>query len=72
MKKHSPLLPLALMAMFALMIPMYVVVSSHKTSTQANAMRLKLPTNEPHYEADYPMGSTSPMPTRMPTNMKYY
>jgi hypothetical protein len=60
------------MAMFALMIPIYMTVVQQKTSTDAKAMRLKLPTNEPHYEVSYPMGSATPMPTNRPAKVNYY
>lgn len=58
---HGPVLPLALAAMFALMIPVFWAANTTKEIRSSNAMRLTLPTNEPYYNADE--NPTRPTPT---------
>lgn len=45
---HSgPMLPLAIMALFALMIPFFSIVNSHKSVERTNAMYVPTATPEP-------------------------
>ena len=58
----GPIFPLALMAIFAVMVPLYSMTANRKTFTESNAMRLTVPTNEPRY-----LGPTDSYPTMSPT-----
>mgnify|MGYP000938007940 CR=1 FL=1 len=64
---HSgPILPLAIMAIFAVMIPVISATNNARNTQAVNAMRLKLPTNEPVYrgpEVEMPAESTMPKQT---------
>jgi hypothetical protein len=76
---HGPILPLAIMAMFALMIPTASMLNRVQEAREANAMRLTLPTNEPVYEAveltveptQSPTPTNSPKPLKNPKSQGY-
>lgn len=57
----GPILSLAIMAMLALAIPFYAMTKDNVSVKESNAMRLRLPTNEPRYE-----GGSVPYPTVSP------
>ncbi len=58
---HSgPMMPLAIMAVFALMVPIIVVANTNQQVKTSNAMRLTVPTNEPTYRDQVTYPTTSP------------
>ena len=72
MKHKGSLLPLALMAFFALMIPFYTMTRNANSLKESHAMRLTVPTNEPHYEMnDINTVRPSIKPNATPKPMKY-
>lgn len=46
---QGPIMPLAIMAVFALMIPILFIANNNKEVQTSNAMRMTVPTNEPRY-----------------------
>lgn len=60
---QGPVLPLAIMVMFALMIPMVSMVNRPQNVSDVSAKKVTVPTNEPVY-----MGDEVPFPSPTPTN----
>lgn len=61
---EGPVLPLAIMAMFALMVPVFFIANRNQQIKQTNAapIRFTVPTNEPHVQF-------SPIPSSKPNTM---
>ncbi len=71
---HGPMMPLAIMAVFALMVPILVVSNNTNEIKRSNAMRMRVPTNEPTYQLTNEDPTATPMMTPKATNrgmMKY-
>lgn len=69
---HSgPMLPLAIMAMFAVMIPVISIANSKQKVEPTNAMVLQVPEDDPAPVRLQPTGTQKPTPTSRPVMRKY-
>ncbi len=70
---HSgPMLPLAIMALFAIMIPVISIANSNQKVEQTNAMMMRVPGNTPTPVKLQPTGTQKPTPTSRPMMRNSY